>query len=35
MIKDLISCVNAIGYQLYTQILNQENDLVPLRIVKR
>lgn len=31
MIKDLISCVNTIRYQLYEQILNQENELVQVK----
>lgn len=31
MIKDLISCVNTIRYQLYEQILNQENEYVQVK----
>ncbi len=31
MIKDLISYVNTIRYQLYEQILNQENELVQVK----
>lgn len=31
MIKDLISCVNTIRYQLYGKILNQENELVQVK----
>ncbi len=31
MIKDFISCVNTIRYQLYKQILNGENELVRIK----
>ena len=33
LIEDLISCLNTLRYQLYEQILNQENEIVQIKEV--